>query len=100
LFSFGKNEENNSKTTLKKKRGKFIKEGLQWPKIRKCKASNFCVLFYCVFFCVCYRLFVLPDTFCESQDERIKKNSETKKEEEREMTSRKEQVFICHMIRT
>jgi len=57
LFSFGKNEENKSKTTLKKKRGEFIKEGHQWPKIRKSKAGNFLCVVLLRFFCVIVCLF-------------------------------------------
>merc|ERR1739842_21897 len=58
-------------------------------------------VFCCFFFrFVLLRVCVLQDTFCERQrgEERRGKRSENK--ERKEMTSRREQVIICHMIRT
>jgi len=49
LFSFGKNEENKSKTTLKKKRGIFLKKDINGERYERVKPVIFFVLFYCVF---------------------------------------------------
>ena len=92
---FRKKRRKQKQNNFEEKERNFLKKDINGERYERVKPVIFFVLFYCVF---CYRLFVLPDTFCESQDERIKKQWD--REKEREMTSRKEQVFICHMIRT
>jgi len=71
LFCFLSEKRRKQKqNNFKEKERNFLKKDINGERYERVKPVIFFVLFYCVF---CYRLFVLPDTFCESQDERIKK---------------------------